>query len=214
MSDANGRVVNWTPLRRAVANQMSRSMREAPHFFVSMDVDVTAAIEELHAQQPRVSLTALVVQETATTMKAFPRFNAVWDGETLIELSAVDVSVAVALDGGVLAPAVLDADGLSLHEIAARIADLRARAAIGKLRREELVRGGFTVSNLGMYGVSWFTAIITPPQVAVMAMGAARDERQGRKILTMTLSSDHRVIDGADAARFLGTVRQRIEDRE
>jgi pyruvate dehydrogenase E2 component (dihydrolipoyllysine-residue acetyltransferase) len=216
-------LVTVTPMRAAVARHMQASKQEVPHFYVSAELRVGAAVELAEALNGdgggvRVSLSAVLVHACALALREHPQLNAVWTDDGLARAEQINVSVAVALEGGLLAPAILDADRLDLLATAEALSDLVARARSGKLRAAEMTDGTFTVSNLGMFGVSSFAAIITPPQVAVLATGKVErrpvwrdDELVPVSVLTATLSSDHRALDGADAARFLATVQTHLE---
>lgn len=216
-------LVTVTPMRAAIARRMQASKQEVPHFYVSAELRVGAAVELAEGLNrdgggPRVSLSAVLVHACALALREHPRLNAVWTDDGLARAEQVNVSVAVALEGGLVAPAILDADRLDLPATAEALSDLAARARSGKLRAAEMTDGTFTVSNLGMFGVSSFAAIITPPQVAVLATGKVErravwrdDELVPVSVLTATLSSDHRALDGADAARFLATVQTQLE---
>lgn len=217
-------LVEVTPMRAAIARRMQSSKQEVPHFYVSAEIRMDAAVElveELNAERSdgaRVSLSAVLVRACALALREHPRFNAVWTSDGLALAEQVNVSIAVALDGGLVAPAVLNADELDVSRTAEALSELVGRARAGKLRGTEMTEGTFTVSNLGMFDVSSFAAIVTPPQVAVLATG-----KVGRRplwedgafvpasVLTATLSSDHRAVDGADAARFLGTLQELLE---
>src|SRR5207244_596478 len=160
----------------AIARRMQASKQEIPHFYLSAEIRMDAALEEVASLNcassgPRVSLSALLVRACALALREHPGFNAVWTSDGLALAEQVNVSVAVALDGGLVAPAVLDADRLDLRETAVALSDLVDRARRGKLRGAEITDGTFTVSNLGMFDVSAFAAIVTPPQVAILATG-------------------------------------------
>jgi pyruvate dehydrogenase E2 component (dihydrolipoamide acetyltransferase) len=214
-------LVEATPMRSAIARRMQASKQEVPHFYVSVELRMDAALAEVDtlnrevADGPRVSVSALLVRACALALRAHPRFNAVWTQDGLALAEQINVAVAIAVDGGLVAPAVLDADRLDVRATGAALADLVARTRGGKLRAAELTEGTFTVSNLGMFGVSSFSAIVTPPQVGVLATGKVErrplwhDDGFGpADMMTATLSSDHRAVDGADAARFLATLQE------
>jgi pyruvate dehydrogenase E2 component (dihydrolipoamide acetyltransferase) len=203
---------------------MVQSKQQAPHFYVSTELDMealNAAAEGLNAGRDtgeRITVTALLVKAVALTLVEHRAFNAVWEGETLQLVDAVNVGVAIALDDGLIAPALLGCERLGVEEIGANLRDLVARTRAGRIRAAELTEATFTVSNLGMFEVSQFTAIITPPQVAILATGKIEPRavvREGavvaRPMMTATLSSDHRAVDGAGAARFLGTLKGLVE---
>jgi pyruvate dehydrogenase E2 component (dihydrolipoamide acetyltransferase) len=213
-----------SPMRTAIARRMQASKQEVPHFYLTTEIpmDATLAeVEHLHRapDRPRVSLSALLVRACALTLREHPSFNAVWTPEGLARAKQINVSVAIALDGGLIAPAILDADLLDVRETAEALSDLVGRARGGKLRGAEIGDGTFTVSNLGMFDISSFTAIVTPPQVAVLATGKVEkrpvwdgDGFVPTSIMSATLSSDHRAVDGADAARFLATLRGLLQE--
>ncbi len=154
----------------------------------------------------------------ALTLAEHPAFNAVWAGDVIEQVDAINIGVAIALDDGLIAPALLDCRDRGVADLAAGLGDLVARTRAGKLRAPEIGEGTFTLSNLGMFDVSAFTAIVTPPQVAILATAKTIErpvvvdgEVVIRRMMTATLSSDHRVVDGVGAARFLGTLKGRIE---
>jgi pyruvate dehydrogenase E2 component (dihydrolipoamide acetyltransferase) len=212
-------------MRAAIARRMAQSKQSAPHFYVSRDLDMEAALEALtaanegRAEDERLSVTALLVKAVALALVAHPAFNAVWEGETLVRVEAVNIGVAIDLgDGGLIAPALLGCEGKSVERIGAELRDLVARTRAGKLRGPEIADGTFTLSNLGMLGVTSFTAIITPPQVAILATGVTEPRpvvREGavvaRRLMSATISADHRAVDGAGAARFLADVQVRLD---
>jgi pyruvate dehydrogenase E2 component (dihydrolipoamide acetyltransferase) len=214
-------LVAVTPMRAAIARRMQASKQEVPHFYVSADLRMNAALEEVDAlngadgARTRVTLSALLVRACALALREHPRFNAVWTSDGLALAEQVNVSVAVALDGGLVGPAVLNADTLDVRSTAEALSQLVGRARLGKLRGAEITDGTFTVSNLGMFDVSAFAAIVTPPQVAALAVGKVEkravwhdDRFLPASVMTATLSSDHRALDGADAARFLATLQE------
>jgi pyruvate dehydrogenase E2 component (dihydrolipoamide acetyltransferase) len=210
-------------MRRAIGRRMSESKQAAPHFYVSADFDMTHVLEALaqrNASRPSatVTLTAYLLKGLATTLAAHPAFNSVWvDGE-LFRVHAINIGVAIALDDGLIAPALIDCAGRSVDELAASLQDLTVRVRTGKLRASEVNDATFTLSNLGMHRISSFTAIITPPQVAILA--TARTEMRPvvidgavavRPMMTATLSADHRAVDGAAGARFLTDLRDAFD---
>jgi pyruvate dehydrogenase E2 component (dihydrolipoamide acetyltransferase) len=213
-----------TPMRSAIARRMQASKQEAPHFYVSVEIAMDDAIAEVgrlsesSADGPRVSMSAVLVRACALALHEHPSINAVWTPDGLALAHEVNVCVAITLDGGLVAPAILNADQLDVLETSHALRDLIERSRRGKLRGAELSEGTFTLSNLGMFKVLSFAAIVTPPQVAVLAAGTVEprlrwsaDGAVSSSILTVTLSSDHRALDGVDAARFLGTLRELLE---
>lgn len=216
--------VTFDRMRQAIARRMVQSKQSAPHFYVSRDLEMDAAMEALAAanegrpREERATVTALLLKAVASTLTAYPAFNAVWNGETLERVDAVNLGVAIDLgDAGLIAPALLDCATKSVDQLGAELRDLVARAKTGKLRAPEIAEGTFTLSNLGGLGVTSFTAIITPPQVAILATGATEARavvRDGevvvRRMMSATLSSDHRAVDGAGAARLLNDLQERL----
>lgn len=213
-----------SPMRRAIARRMSESKPGAPHFYVSADVEMDALITTVgrvngeRTKEDRVTVTAFLVRAVALTLVEHPMFNATWNGNTIERWEAINVAVAISVDDGLIAPALLDCRNRGVPDLASGLASLVARTKAGRLRGAELSEGTFTLSNLGMFDVSAFAAIITPPQVAILA--TARTEprpvvRDGemvvRHLMAATLSADHRVVDGVEAARFLGTFKGFIE---
>lgn len=222
---ADGRhPVTFTPMRAAIARRMVQSKTQAPHFYVSRDIEMDAAMDALAGlnegrdKEARSSVSALLLKAVASTLQAFPAFNAIWNGETLERVDAVNLGIAIDLgDGGLIAPAILGCEGKSVDQLAADLRDLATRARAGKLRAPEIAEGTFTLTNLGMFGVTSFTAIITPPQVSTLATGATEARavvRDGqvviRRMMSATLSSDHRAVDGAGAARLLADLQERL----
>ncbi len=216
--------VTFTPMRAAIARRMVQSKTQAPHFYVSRDMEMDAALDalaDLNAGRPReerASVSALLLKAVASTLGAFPAFNAVWNGDTLERVDAVNLGIAIDLgDGGLIAPAILGCEAKGVDQLATDLRDLATRARVGKLRAAEISEGTFTLTNLGMFGVTSFTAIITPPQVSTLATGATEARpvvRDGqvviRRLMSATLSSDHRAVDGAGAARLLADLQERL----
>ncbi len=221
------RRVPLTGMRRAIAERMTRSVREAPQFTVSVDVDMgraLAVVEELSAwaereEGVRVTLTALLIRACAWALRRHPALNATLEGEEILEWEAVNIGVAVAVPEGLVVPVVHGADRLGLLAIARALEEKIGRAREGRLRSEDLQGGTFTLSNLGMYGVDRFTAILNPPQAAILAVGRVAkrpvvgegDRVEVRPMAALTLTADHRVVDGAQAARFLDDLRAALE---
>jgi pyruvate dehydrogenase E2 component (dihydrolipoamide acetyltransferase) len=215
-----GRLVELSRMRAGVARRMVESKQQVPHFYVQAEVAVDALqarLAELKASAPevRVTMTAALVRACVAALREHPRVNAVWTPEGLLEADDVNVGIAIALDDGLLAPALLGADGLDVAGTATALGDLVERARSGRLRPRELSDATFTLSNLGMFEVSAFTAIVTPPQVAILATARPVERLTPAgpaSVLTATLSADHRALDGADAARFLETFKKAIEN--
>jgi pyruvate dehydrogenase E2 component (dihydrolipoamide acetyltransferase) len=207
-ADARGdaHVVELTPTQAMIARRMVESVTTIPVFTVSVDVDMSLVSALRKDVDDAPSLNDFVVRAAALTLRDFPRFNASYVDGAVHSYSRVNVGIAVAADDALLVPVVFDADAKTLPQISAetrRLADAARRRA---LRPDELQGGTFTVSNLGMFGVRSFTAIVDPPQVAILAVGGIVDGA-----MTLTLSCDHRVVYGADGAGFLSRLRELLE---
>jgi pyruvate dehydrogenase E2 component (dihydrolipoamide acetyltransferase) len=205
-------------IARLMAERTTQSWTTAPHFFLVRDVDAGALLETRErVGRDKLTHTDLLVALTALTLLKHPKLNAHWTGHSIEFNPSVNISVAVAVSDGVVGAVIPNAASLSISEIAAARAELADRARNGKLRPQDVTGGTFTISNLGMYGVDAFNAIITPPQTAILAVGRIADRvvpidgNPGiRPILTLTLSCDHRVVDGAQAALFLNDLAEAI----
>jgi pyruvate dehydrogenase E2 component (dihydrolipoamide acetyltransferase) len=211
-------------MRKAIARRMSQSKQQAPHFYVTAEIVMDAAIEATAAlndnpeQQTRITLTAVMLKALALTLAEERTFNAHWTDEGHVLIDDINIGVAIDIPAGLIAPAIVDCEALDVGEFSSRLKDLAERAKSGKLRAAEMNDATFTLSNLGMFEVSSFTAIVTPPQVAILATGKSyplprvvEGEVVVQTIMTATLSSDHRAVDGVGAARFLGGLKRRLE---
>ena len=209
-------------LRRAVASRLAESKQTAPHFYLRATVradrlvDLRAELNE--GAETRVSLNDLVVKAVAAAHARVPEMNVVWTPDAVRSFSTVDVAVAVATDRGLVTPVLRDVTSLTVTAVAAKVQDLAARAREGRLKQDELEGGTISVTNLGMYGVEEFAAIINPPHAAILAVGAVRDEpvvEDGAvvpgQVMTVTLSVDHRPVDGVVAARWLAAFVDLVE---
>jgi pyruvate dehydrogenase E2 component (dihydrolipoamide acetyltransferase) len=208
--------VALTSIRRISAQRLTESAA-APHFYLTSVVNAepllavrTQLNEQLSDSGAKVSVTDLLVRACAVALKTHPQVNASWGGDHLVRHARINIGVAVALEDGLIVPVIRDADRKRLSEIAAEAHTLAQRARAGKLTPDEFSHGTFTISNLGMFGIDHFTAVINPPEAAILAVGAAREEavvRDGQLVvgttMKLTLSIDHRVLDGATAAGFL-----------
>ena len=213
-----------TSMRATIARRLLESKQGIPHYRLAADVDLTALLARraaLRAAGTEVSVNDLLVRACALTLVKHPAVNAQLQGDEVHKFPHADIAVAVATDGGLVTPIVRSADTKSAAKIGAETGDLAARARSGKLTREEITGGTFTLSNLGMFGIDRFDAIINPPQVAILAVGAGADRVIARgggvvvaKVATLTLSCDHRVVDGAIGAQFLQALRQTIESAD
>ncbi|MER5502667.1 MULTISPECIES: 2-oxo acid dehydrogenase subunit E2 [unclassified Streptomyces] len=212
-----------TRMRRAIARRLTESKQHTPHFYLR----ATCAVDELLALRQRinavspvkVSVNDLLIKAVATAHTQVPEMNAVWQPEAVRRFRTVDVSVAIATETGLVTPVLRDIENLSVSAIATRTRAYAEQARSGSLHPADLEGGSITVSNLGMYGVEEFAAIINPPQAAILAIGAARDEavvRDGAvtaaKVLGVVLSVDHRPVDGAVAARWLAAFTEAVQN--
>jgi pyruvate dehydrogenase E2 component (dihydrolipoamide acetyltransferase) len=210
-------------MRKTIARRLSESKFTAPHFYVTVEVDMGAAValrdQLLKGENVKVSFNDLVVKACARALTRFPLVNASWLGDRIATHGEVHVGVAVTIPDGLITPVVRNADRKSVMEISQEVKDLAGRARERKLKPDEFMGSTFTVSNLGMYEVSQFTAIINPPESAILAVGAvarvpvvAEDAVRIGHRMKLTLSSDHRVVDGVLAAQFLAEVRRLLEN--
>jgi pyruvate dehydrogenase E2 component (dihydrolipoamide acetyltransferase) len=212
-------------MQRAVARRMTESKQNVPHFYLESEVDMTKAIElrreinrSLGEGGTKVSINDLIVKACAATLVEHPQFHRSWIGDRIVEHEHAHVGIAVALDDGLIVPVLRDADRMTLTEIAAATKDIVGRARTGKVRQKEIEGGTFTVSNLGMFGVTSFQAIINPPEPGILAVGRTIErpvihegQIQARPIMSVTLSVDHRAASGADGARLLQAIVRRLE---
>ncbi|HET8606754.1 MAG TPA: dihydrolipoamide acetyltransferase family protein [Gaiellaceae bacterium] len=209
---------------KTMAGRMQASWRDVPHFYLQRDCDATRLGSWRHATRrrpghERVTHTDLLVKLCAAALLEHPRVNASWRDGEIVGSDSVDVGVAVATDDALIVPVIHGADRLGLAELSARRAELVGRARERKLRPEDVAGGTFTISNLGMFGVDAFQAIVNAPQAAILAVGRILDRVVAvdgapvvRPTLTLTLSFDHRVVDGAAGARFLDTLASLVEE--
>jgi pyruvate dehydrogenase E2 component (dihydrolipoamide acetyltransferase) len=211
-------------MRQAIASVTSGSKREAPHFYVAADIDMTAAMalrrdinDELPAAS-RVSVNDLIVKASALAIGQYPKFNSFFRGDHLQMNPSINVGIAIALESGLIVPGIPQCESKSLAQIAAASRDLVDRANNGTLQAEEYTGTTYSVSNLGMFDVDSFTAIIFPPHAAILAVGAVKEQpvaRNGQlaiaEVMKATLSVDHRVADGAEAAQFLMEIKRLLE---
>ncbi len=212
-----------TPMRRIVGQRMTQSKQTAPHFYISMDIDMTAVSKlrngwKERGDEPMPSINDFILQASACALKEFPQVNSSFTEQGILQHADINVGVAVALDEGLVVPVIRNADQLNLLELAKQSRSLADKAQNKKLFPLDYEGGTFTVSNLGMLGVDSFIAIINPPQCAILAVGrvAPRVVTDGdgieiKSMMTATLSADHRVVDGASAARFLQQVKKHLE---
>lgn len=222
-SRAAGRRLPHSGMRRAIARRLTESKQQVPHFYLTVDCRMDALLA-LRAQANqggavKLSVNDFIVRAAALALREVPEVNASWHDDAIEFHAGADISVAVATDGGLVTPIVRDADVKPLSAIAAEIVELAGRAKVNRLKPEEFTGGSLTVSNLGMYGIKQFAAIINPPQAAILAVGAAErrpvvddnGDLKAATVMTVTLSADHRVVDGAVGARWLAAFRALIE---
>jgi pyruvate dehydrogenase E2 component (dihydrolipoamide acetyltransferase) len=213
-----------TRLQQTIGRRMVESKTQAPHFYVTMHADMTEAMalrKQLNArleEDARISVNDLIVKAAVQALVAFPTLNATFAGDRLTLHQEIAICVAVALEEGLVTPVVHHAEQKTLKQIARETRGLVERTRSGRNRAEDYEGGSFTVSNLGMFDVDTFVAIINPPQAAILAVGAVQrlpvyvgDDVLPRSLISLTLSADHRVTDGATAARFLAHVRDDLE---
>jgi pyruvate dehydrogenase E2 component (dihydrolipoamide acetyltransferase) len=210
-------------LWQVMAERLTQSWTTVPHFYLTREVVAGQFVAWRAGIQGRggenVTFTDLMVKLAAIALKRHPRLNASWQNGQIVLNEAINIGLAVAVEDGLLVPVIHNSDGLGLIDLAGRRADLVGRAQNGKLAAADLQGGTFTISNLGMYGVDHFNAIVNPPQAAILAVGRIVDRivpidgQPGvRPMMTLTLSCDHRVVDGARGAQFLSTLAELIEN--
>jgi len=221
-----GNLVELSRIRRTTGARMSESKRDIPHYYVTSEVDLTAGLEfrkqinaALESEGVKVSVNDLIVKAAGLALREHPAVNSSFVNDQLYEHDNIDINIAISLQGGLIAPFVPGADGKSLGSIARITKDLGERARNGGLTPDEYQGGTFTISNLGMFDVDEFIAVINPPQAAILAVGSARQTpvvRDGEivigNIMKLTVSADHRVLDGAAVAGFLQSVRKYLEN--
>jgi pyruvate dehydrogenase E2 component (dihydrolipoamide acetyltransferase) len=220
-SSTGDTVMKLSQMRKAIARRMAQANTEIPHFYLTIAIDMQRAValrEELGAAEIKISYNDLVLLACAKALVIHPEINAFWNGETIVRRGDVHLGVAVALDEGLVVPVIRDAQRKSLRQIAADARELGTRARDKKLDPAQMSGSTFTVSNLGMFGIEAFAAVVNPGEGAILAVGGIADEAvvQGGQLVVgkrmrVTLSCDHRVMDGAMGARFLATLRGLLE---
>jgi pyruvate dehydrogenase E2 component (dihydrolipoamide acetyltransferase) len=225
------KLVPHSTMRKVIARRLSESTATIPHFYVSMDIEIDAMIalmSQLNAKSaPKdtpgaylITINDMVIKAAAATLRKVPAVNASWTDDGMALYDDVDISVAVSIPDGLITPIIRQADTKGLSTISREMKDLAGRSRAGKLKPEEFQGGGFSISNMGMFGVSAFTAIINPPQSAILAVAAGRKRPVVNKdgelavatVMTCTLAVDHRVADGALGATWMRTFKQVVED--
>ena len=216
--------VKLTSMRAAIGKRLLESSQSIPHYRVAIDVEcgaLLARVESSRAAGVSIAINDLMVRATALALRQHPSLNSHLIGDEVLTFPAADICIAVATDHGLIAPVIRSADAKTPAQIGSEIKELARRARAASLTREDISGGTFTISNLGMFGVDRFDAIINPPQVGILAVAAVSDRLTVKcgapaieKMATLTLSADHRVIDGAVAARFLGSLRSLLQSAE
>ena len=224
--ESKGTLVDLARIRRVTGKRMTESKLGIPHYYVTSSVDMTAALEfrsqinaTLEASGTKVSVNDLIVKAAALALRDHPDVNTSWENDNLYQHDSIDINIAIAIDGGLIAPFVPAADGKSLGSIARMTKDLGKRAREGGLTPEEYQGGTFTISNLGMFDVDEFIAVINPPQAAILAVGSVHETpvvKNGKvkvgNVMKVTLSADHRALDGATVATFLQSLKGYLEN--
>lgn len=213
---------SMSPMRKTIASRLQESKTFIPHFYLSLEADASALIElssQLKSQGIKVTLNDLLIRASSLALRKNPRINSGFDSieNKIIRFKTIDIAVAVATEAGLVTPIIFQADYKSVGKISQNVRSLAKRASLGKLQPQEYQGGSFTISNLGMWGVDSFQAIINPPQAAILAVGAAKLKPVVRNnkieiahMMTLNLSCDHRVVDGGDGAKFLSDLKTLI----
>ena len=212
-----------TGMRKAIARRLTESKTTVPHFYVTADCRVDALLDLRRtvnaAATTKVSVNDFVIKAVARALMEVPEANAIWNGDSIRRFGRANIAVAIAVDGGLLTPVLRGVDTMPLSVLSATVADLAERARAGRIQQAELEGGSFSLSNLGMYGVTEFSAIVNPPHSGILAVGRATQrpvvvdgELAVGTVMTVTLSADHRVIDGAVAAEWMAAFVRRIEN--
>ncbi|GAT75874.1 branched-chain alpha-keto acid dehydrogenase subunit E2 [Ehrlichia ruminantium] len=223
-SNGENTFIEVSSMRKVIAERLVYSKQMIPHFYVSVDCKVDDLLKvrlEINAENfgTKITINDFIIKAVSMSIKKFPEINVSWDdNDKIIAFANIDISVAVSIDDGLITPIIRNADKKSLLEISNEVKMLASKAKTGKLKPEEFQGGGFTISNLGMFGIKEFNAIINPPQSCIMAVGCSDkraiivdDQICISNVMTVTLSVDHRVIDGVLAAKFLNCFKSYIE---
>ena len=221
----NFEIVKNTTMRKTIAERLVKSKNEAPHFYLSLDcnidklLEIRASINSKSNNDFKISVNDIIIKTVSASLIKVPKANASWENENTKYFKNTDISVAVAINGGLITPIVRDVQSKGLMSISLEMKNLSTKAKEGKLLPEEYVGGSFSISNLGMFGIKEFYAVINPPQGAILAVGAGEQRPvviDGQisiaTIMTVTLSCDHRVVDGAVGAEFLSAFKEYIEN--
>ncbi len=212
-------------MRNVVASRLTESSRDIPHFYMSVDcridalLDLRKQLNERTSKEDRISVNDMLIKAVAKAFQQVPEANVMWAGDSILSFNQSDISIAVAIDNGLITPVVVQADKLSIAELAKVSKGLVSRARDGNLAPNEYQGGTFTISNLGMFGIDSFTSIINPPQCGILSVGSGEKKAVVVKgeitiatMLNLTLAMDHRCVDGAVAAKFIQVLKHQIED--
>ena len=212
-------------MRKTIADRLVKSKNEAPHFYLSIDCNIDellkirSSINSKSNDKYKISVNDMIIKAASASLLKVPHANASWESENTKYYNTTDISVAVAIEGGLITPIIKDVQLKGLKDISDDMKILAAKAKEGKLLPEEYIGGSFSISNLGMYGIKEFSAVINPPQGAILAVGAGEkraivinDNITIATMMTVTLSCDHRVVDGAVGAEYLSVFKEYIED--
>jgi pyruvate dehydrogenase E2 component (dihydrolipoamide acetyltransferase) len=225
LSEDNFEIIKNTSMRKTIAARLVKSKNEAPHFYLSLDcnldklLEIRASINTKSNDKYKISVNDMIIKAASASLIKVPKANASWEDENTKYYKNTDISVAVAIDGGLITPIVRNVQSKGLYDISSDMKYLSSKAKEGKLLPEEYIGGSFSISNLGMFGIKQFSAVINPPQGAILAVGAG--ERKAivinenisiATVMSVTLSCDHRVIDGAVGAEFLSVFKEYIEN--
>jgi pyruvate dehydrogenase E2 component (dihydrolipoamide acetyltransferase) len=222
-------LVPHSTMRKVIARRLTEAKQTVPHFYVSVDIEIDALLKlraDLNAKSSKdgpgafkLSVNDLVIKAAAITLRRIPKVNASYSDEGVVLYDDVDIAIAVSIPDGLITPIIRKADQKGLASISNEMKDLAARAKAGKLKPEEFQGGGFSISNMGMYGVSSFSAIINPPQAGILAVAAGQQRAVVKDgalavatVMTTTLSVDHRIVDGALGAEWLAEFKRVMED--
>ncbi|OUW59559.1 MAG: pyruvate dehydrogenase complex dihydrolipoamide acetyltransferase [Alphaproteobacteria bacterium TMED199] len=221
----NFKIVKNSAMRKTIAERLVKSKNEAPHFYLSLDCNidellkVRKTLNSKSNDEYKISVNDMIIKASGATLLKVPKANASWENENTKFFNNTDISVAVAIEGGLITPIVKNVQSKGLLEISNDMKNLSSKAKDGKLQPDEYIGGSFSISNLGMYGIKEFSAVINPPQGCILAVGSGEkrpivinNEISIATIMTVTLSCDHRVVDGAVGAEFLSEFKNLIEN--
>jgi len=221
---AHQKIIN-TGMRNVVAQRLTESSRDIPHFYMTVDCEIDTLLSlrkdlnDRDGADYKISVNDFVIKAVAHAMKKVPQANCMWDGDSILTFEQVDISVAVAVDDGLITPVIKNVNGQGLAEISKNSKELVTKARDGKLKPNEYQGGTFTISNLGMFGIKDFTSIINPPQNGILSVGAGEQRAVVKNgelviatVMTVTLAMDHRCVDGAIGARFIQAFKNVIQD--